>query len=116
MIKMLNRNITQFGTPAIGFGVMIDWCSPDRQRGRPGLHPLNVGCSFFRYKNDYLRKYINQRSKHKTWTKEDNQFALHCYYRRNPTRRGYRKRVIEIWQECASFQKQVKDLPIKSEQ
>ena len=38
------------------------------------------------------------------WTREENQFALHCYFRSNPSQRGYRKRMIEIWQECASFQ------------
>ena len=32
-----------------------------------------------------------------------NQLALHCYFRSNPTQRGYRKRMIEIWLECASF-------------
>ena len=27
-----------------------------------------------------------------------------CYFRSNSSQRGYRKRMIEIWQECASFQ------------
>ena len=39
-----------------------------------------------------------------TWTREDNQLALQCYFRSNHSQRGYRKRMIEIWQECAKFQ------------
>ena len=104
MIKMLKQNIIQHGTQASGLGVMIGRCSPESQYGRPDSHPANVGCSFFRYTNDELRNHINQRRKHKKWTREDNPLALHCYFRSNPTQRGYRKRMIEIWQECASFQ------------
>ena len=33
---------------------------------------------------------------------EDNQLALHCYFRSKPTQRGYRKRMI--WQEYSNFQ------------
>ena len=29
---------------------------------------------------------------------------IHCYFRSNPTQRRYRKRMIEIWQECSNFQ------------
>ena len=63
MIKMLNQNMTQHGTQATGLNVMIGRCSPDNQHERPNRHPANVGCSFFRYMNDDLRKYINQRCK-----------------------------------------------------
>ena len=45
-----------------------------------------------------------QRPKHKTWTMEKNQLALECYFRSNPSQRGYRKRMIEIWQERSTFQ------------
>ena len=83
---------------------MIGSCSPDRLFGRTNCHPANVGCSFFRYTNDDLRNHTNQGRKHKTWTWEDNQLALHCYSRSNATQRGYRKRMVEIWKECASFQ------------
>ena len=59
---------------------------------------------FFRYTNEDLRNHNNQRRKHKTWTREDTQLALHSYFRSNPIQRGYRKRMIEIWKECACFQ------------
>ena len=104
MIKMLNRNVTQRGTQATGLGVMIDMCSPESQHGSSDRHPSNVGCSFFQYTNDDLRKHTNQRRKRKTWTREDNQLALHSYFRSNATQRGFRKRIIKTWQECASFQ------------
>ena len=56
-----------------------------------------------RYTNDDLRNHNNQRCKHKKWSREDSQLALHCYFRSNLSQRGYRKRMIEIWKECASF-------------
>ena len=43
---MLNQNITQFGKPATGLGVMIDRSSPNDQHGRLDSHPASVGCSF----------------------------------------------------------------------
>ena len=46
----------------------------------------------------------NQRPKRKTWTRKYNQLALHCYFKSNPTQRGYRKRMMEIWQELSIFQ------------
>ena len=84
-------------------GVMIGRCSPNNQHRRP-IVILQMLTFFFRYKNDDLRNHTNQRRKHKTWTREDNQFALDCYFRSKPTQRRYRKRMIEIWQECATFQ------------
>ena len=99
-----NLNITKRGTQATGLGVMIGRCSLDSQHGRPDRHPTNVGCSFFRYMNDDIRNHNDQRPKRKIWTREDNHLALQCYFRSNPSQSGYRKRMIEIWQECASFQ------------
>ena len=96
--------MTQRGTQVTGSGVMIGRCSPDSQHGRSN-HPANVGLSFFRYTNDDLRNHTNQSLKHKTWNMEDNKLALYYYFRSNPTQRGYRKRKIEIGQECASFQR-----------
>ena len=83
---------------------MIGRCSPDSHHGRPDRHPTNVGCSFFRYINDDIRNHNDQRPKRKTWTREDNQPAQQCYFRSNPSQRGYKKRMTEIWQECAKFQ------------
>ena len=104
MIKMTNHNIAKRGTQATGLGVMIGRCSLDSQHGRSDRHPADVGCSLFRYMNDDVRNHNDQRPNRKTWTREDNHFALHCNFRSNPSRRGYRKKMIEIWQECASFQ------------
>ena len=96
--------MTQRGTQAKGLEVMIGRCSPDSQHGRPDRYPANVGCSIFRYTNDELRNHTNPRRKHKTCTWEDNQRILHCYFWIMLTQRGYRKRIIEIWHECTSFQ------------
>ena len=101
---MSNHNITQRGTQATGLGVMIGRCSPDSQHGRPDRHLMNVGCSSFRYRNDDVTNYNDQRPTRKTWTREGNQLALQCYFRSNPSQRGDRKRMMGIWQECAKFQ------------
>ena len=106
LIKMSNHNIIrrQRGTQATGLGVMIGRSSPDRQHWRPDRHPTNVGCSFFKYINDNVTNHNEQRPKRRTWTREEKQLALECYFRSNPPQRGYRKRMIEIWQECVKFQ------------
>ena len=60
----------------------------------------NVSSSFLWYTNNNLSNHTYQRHKHRKWTREDNKLVLHCYFRTNPTKRGYRKR----WEECARFQ------------
>ena len=69
---MSNLNIKKRGTQATGLGVMIGRRSLDSQHGRPGRHPVNAGCSFFRYLNDDISNHNYQRPKRKTWTREDN--------------------------------------------
>ena len=103
MIKMSNSYFTQRGAQDSDLGVMIGRCSLDSQHGRPSRHPTNVDCSLFRYTNNDSMNPTNQRPKRKTRTREDNQLALHCYFKSNPTKRGYRKRM-EIWQELSIFQ------------
>ena len=83
---------------------MIGGCSLDSQHGRLDRHPTNVGCSFFRYINDDVTNLNQQRPKRRTWTREENKPVLECYFRSNPSQRGYRKRMIEIWKECTKFQ------------
>ena len=104
MIKMLYQTMTQRWTQATGLVVMIGECFPDSQLRRSNRHPANVGCSFFKYTNGDLRNHTNQRRKLKTSTRDENQLALHCNFRINPTQKVYRKRMIESWQEYACFQ------------
>ena len=73
--KISKQNMTKHGTQATGLGIVIGKCSPDSQYERPDYHPAKVGCSFFRYTNNELRNHSNQRRKHKTRTREDNQLA-----------------------------------------
>ena len=96
--------MTQRETQETGLGVMISRCSADSQQERPGRHPANFGCSFFRYATEELRNHTNQRGKCKTSIREDNRLAGHCHFRSNPTQRVRRKRMIDNWQEYASFQ------------
>ena len=100
---MLKQNMTQHGTQATSFGVMVCRCSPDSQHGRPSSHPVSVGSSF-RNRNGNLRNYSNHRRKRKTWTREDNQLPLHYCFWSSPKQRGFKKKMIEIWQEYSIFQ------------
>ena len=97
--------MTQRGTQATGLCIMIGRCSPHSQHRGCGRYPVNVSCSFFRYMNNELRNHINHKFMHKTRTREDNHLPIHCYFGSNPIQRGYTKKIIEIWQECASCQK-----------
>ena len=38
------------------------------------------------------------------WTKEVNKLVMRCFYQSDPTRRGYRKRMIAIWREIGTFE------------
>ena len=97
MIQISIHNITQSWSQATCLGVMIGWCSPDCQHGRFNSHPANVGCSFFRYTNGDLRCLNNQRCQFKAFAREDNQIALHSYFRNIASQRWSRKRMIKIW-------------------
>ena len=91
MIKMSNHIITKRGTQVICLGVMIGSCSLDNQHGRPNRHPANVGYSLFRYMCGDVRNHNDQRSKRKTWAREDNQLALHCFLRSTLHKEDIRK-------------------------
>ena len=73
-----------------------------------GLEELEIGGSVETIQTIALLsarilRIVQKSCEDKTWTREDNQLALHWYFRTNPTPRGYRK-MIEILQQCASFQ------------
>ena len=38
------------------------------------------------------------------WKGEVNKLVMRCFYQKNPTRRGYRKRMIAIWREIGRFE------------
>ena len=38
-------------------------------------------------------------------TKEVNKLVMRCFYQSDPTRRGYRKRMIAIWKVFANFER-----------
>ena len=96
---MSNSYFTQRGAHDSALGVMIGRCSLDSQHGRLDSHPANVGCSLFRYTNSDLKNPTNQRPKRKTWTREDNQLALRCYFKSN-----LHKEEMEIWQGLSHVQ------------
>ena len=67
-------------TRAFSEGVASGRCPVDQQH-RPGRHPATD----------------EQRQKRLGWTKEDNKRLFECYARSKPERRGYRKRLLDLW-------------------
>ena len=102
-LRMTNQNITQRGTQRTGLSVMIGRCSSDIHHGGPVgiLRMLTV--LFFMYTNNEQSNHTNQKHKHSKWTREDNKPALPSSFRTNPIQTGHRKRMVEIWEECARF-------------
>ena len=68
------------GTGACRKSVASGRCPVDQQR-RPGRHPATA----------------EQRQKRLGWSKEDNKRLFECYIRSEPERRGYRKRLLDLW-------------------
>ena len=108
---MSNWNIIQHGTQTAGLGVMIGKCSHGSKHGEPNRNPAKVGCSSFsntknssiRYTNNEQINHLTQRPQRRKWTREDIKPAQYRDFRSNPTKIGYRKRIIEIWTEFAGF-------------
>ena len=81
---------------------MISGCSLDKQHGVTVWHPANVGFSSSRYtnnssfrcSNDEQIDHLRRGQQRRKWTSEDNKLALYCYFRSNPAKRGYRKRLV----------------------
>ena len=38
------------------------------------------------------------------WSKDDNRIAMECFIRSKPENRGYRRRMISIWQDRVMFE------------
>ena len=72
MVKISSQNITQRETKTRGLGDMSSRCSPDCCDGGSNRHPVNVGCSFFKYTNDGLSHHTNQRHQHRKCVRETN--------------------------------------------
>ena len=101
---MTNQNVVECGIQTTGLlSVMISKCSFDSHQGGFDLHPVNVNNSFSRYTNDGLINFSNQRLQRRKGTRKDNKLALHCNFLSKPTLKGYRKRMMDIWEECACF-------------
>ena len=85
---MFNNNITTNGVNETrtdnSESLAPGRCSAKQQRG-PGRHPATVA---------------NKRVK---WTKEYNKLAIECFLRSQPNVRGYRKRMLTIWNEKGLF-------------
>ena len=60
-------------------------CSPAQQRG-PGRHSTTAA-----------------RRTRRKWSQEENRTVMECFYLSSPKRRGYRKRMHELWKRKGTF-------------
>ena len=100
---MSNSYFTQRGTQDSDLGVMIGRCSLDSQHGRDLIVILRMLAVLFSGTQITARWTPPTRDpngKHGLGKTTN----LHCYFKSNPTQRGYRKRIMEIWQELSIFQ------------
>ena len=83
---MNNENIINNGVN--GAGTNVEGSSPGRcsveQQRRSGRNPVTANAKV-------------------EWKKEINKIAVECYLRSEPTRRGFRKRMLQIWNEIGMF-------------
>ena len=68
-----------------GEGLSHGRCPVEEQR-RPGRHQATARTGI-----------------RKKWSREENMFVMECYYRSVPSRRGYRKRMLDLWREKSMF-------------
>ena len=50
--------------------------------------------------NSNIIRAVNRRK----WSKDDNIIAMECFIRNKPENRGYRRRMISIWQDRGMFE------------
>ena len=68
--QLSNRNITQRRTQASRPGCHDQQVLPGLPTWGPNQHPVDVGCSFFRYTNEDPTNLTNQRHKQRKWSRE----------------------------------------------
>ena len=88
---MPNPNPYQVGTQVTDVNVMIGRCSLDYQQVEPDRHPVNAGCSNFRYINNDQSSVSSQRHQRIKTDQRKQQKCAFLYFKRNPTLRQYRK-------------------------
>ena len=82
-VKMSNISYEQNGVNDYGINdevVSPGMCPADQQR-RPGRNPTTAG------------------TRRKKWTRIENEVAMESYLRIEPEKRGYRKRLADLWRQ-----------------
>ena len=85
---MSSQNIDDNGvneSAAVSEGLSPGRCPVEQQR-RPGRYPATVGVT------------------RRKWTQRENEKVMECYLRSQPEKRGYRKRMINIWKDNDMFE------------
>ena len=66
-------------------------------RGSPS--PVPPDCIHTAQNSNRIRA-VNRRK----WSKDDNRIAMECFIRSKPENKGYRRRMINIWQDRGMFE------------
>ena len=87
-----NKSKSKF-TEVIDLNVKISKCYLNSKHRETGRHPAYVGSSFFRYTKTKATTHLRDT---KIWIREDSKNLIRHYLICNRTKRGYRKKIIEI--------------------
>jgi len=83
-----------------GTGTSCEGASPGRgpvcEQAGLGRHLVTVSPD--RNDNDN-----NTRKRRKKWTRDENMFVMECYFRSSPRRLGYRKGILQLWNDKGLF-------------
>ena len=82
--QITNNCVNEAGTHN-GEGLSHGRCSVEEQR-RPSRHQATARTGI-----------------RKKWSREENMFVIECHYRSVPSRRGYRKLMLDLWREKGMF-------------
>ena len=77
---------SQRGSPSPVLVGMLEQVPPDRRHTAQNSNGIRA---------------VNRRK----WSKDDNRIAMECFIRSKPENRGYRRRMINIWQDRGMFEK-----------
>ena len=103
MNKMSNISIQDLGRPVLptGGATVSEPPGPGVIVGNtPGAGVLSLPNDEKDEKENNKRNNRNTRAR---WTKEVNKTVMRCFYQSDPTKRGYRKRMMTIWREIGLF-------------
>ena len=70
-----------------------------------GLHEVEVGLNSIMEESNINKEQRNETDMSKrTWNKEVNKLVMKCYLLSEQSKREYRRRICDIWQDIGTFE------------